>query len=269
MQAVDVSESTNVSGILFSDLDGTLLDHDSYRPSDAATAALRRLGLAGVTVVAVTSKTAAEVRMVLRELRLSLPAVVEGGGAILDRNGIERVIGLPRERLLPLLSMLRQAGVPVRGFSEMSAMELTTRSGLDAVSAARANIRSASEPFAVLDEVDLELERRIVETVEAGGACVTRGGRFWHLMGQDVDKASGVRLILEEWPGLTPPTAAVGDAWNDLTMLDLVDLGYLLGDAVPESKIPRGVTRLDEHGPAGFVEVVSRLFGRWSLPAVE
>jgi mannosyl-3-phosphoglycerate phosphatase len=263
------SASTWTSGILFSDLDGTLLDHESYLPSETAISTLRRLEQSGVKVVAVTSKTAAEVRELLFELRLDPPAVVEGGGAILDGDGVERVIGLPHERLVAMLPALREAGAAVRGFSEMSATELAQRSGLDSAKAALAKTRAASEPFVVLHQVDVELERRMAEVAESLGASVTRGGRFWHLTGRDIDKASGVQLILEGWPGGAPHTAAVGDAWNDLPMLSLVDQGFLLGNAVPDSRVPRGVIRLAELGPTGFVEAVTRLAHDWNLPVVE
>ncbi len=47
--------------MLFTDLDGTLLDLQTYRPSASAVAALRALAANRVAVAAVSSKTAAEI----------------------------------------------------------------------------------------------------------------------------------------------------------------------------------------------------------------
>ncbi len=59
-------------------------------------------------------------------------------------------------------------------------------------------------------------------------------------------------------------TAAIGDAWNDLPMLEEVELGFLLGDAVEPEAVPPGVTRLKRTGPQGFVDAVGRILDTWN-----
>ena len=69
--------------LVFSDLDGTLLDHESYSfaPARAALAALAEIG-AGVVLA--TSKTAAEVAPLRAALGLAgWPAIVENGAGLL------------------------------------------------------------------------------------------------------------------------------------------------------------------------------------------
>ena len=60
-------------------------------------------------------------------------------------------------------------------------------------------------------------------------------------------------------------TAAIGDAWNDLPMLEEVELGFLLGNAVEWEAVPPGVTRLEPTGPQGFVGAVGQILGAWNV----
>jgi mannosyl-3-phosphoglycerate phosphatase len=73
--------------ILFSDLDGTLLDHDDYR-WQAAGPALDRLKAARIPLVLNSSKTMAEIRALRDELGNTDPFIVE--------NGAESVAPTPR-----------------------------------------------------------------------------------------------------------------------------------------------------------------------------
>ena len=256
--------------MLFSDLDGTLIDFHSYQPTDEARAALRALDAAGVAVVPVSSKTAAEVAPLMEELGLAGPAVTEGGAVVLEESGRQRLTGPPRAALIEVLREMQGLPLPVRGMSQMTADEVCSRTGLTAAAAARAMQRSGSEPFVALGELgsrELELMR---ETAHAHGAATVRGGRFWHLLGAGVDKGTAVAALCVSWPGARPEaTAAVGDAWNDLPMLELVDLGFLLGGAVEAEAVPARVQRIASPGPQGFAEAVRRLQRAWGLAAAE
>ena len=240
-------------GILFTDLDGTLLDFESYRPSPAACELVVALARDGILTVPVTSKTAAEVLEIMTDLQVAPIAVVEGGAVLLHEDGSSRIMGLHRERLVAVLHELRDEGWPVRGFSDMTANEVADLTGLEHDAASRAMERSASEPFVIGPTVQAkedDLRRRAAEL----GAAVTRGGRFWHLIGAGVNKGTGICAVLDtlELP-YRPTTGAVGDAWNDLAMLERVDHGYFLGGRVPRSQLPERVRCIAADGPGGFV----------------
>ena len=69
--------------IVFSDLDGTLLDHDSYG-YDAAAAALAALRARNIPLILCSSKTAAELVPLRAELGFeNCAAIVENGAGIL------------------------------------------------------------------------------------------------------------------------------------------------------------------------------------------
>ncbi|MBE0618185.1 MAG: HAD-IIB family hydrolase, partial [Proteobacteria bacterium] len=74
--------TTPPPGIVFSDLDGTLLDHESYG-WEPARPALRALRQAGVPLVLCSSKTRAEMLEVQHRLGVTGPFIPENGGAVL------------------------------------------------------------------------------------------------------------------------------------------------------------------------------------------
>ena len=67
--------------IIYTDLDGSLLDHQSYSFAPAANF-LERLGNLTIPVIPVTSKTRNEVLSLRKSLNSRHPFVVENGAAI-------------------------------------------------------------------------------------------------------------------------------------------------------------------------------------------
>jgi mannosyl-3-phosphoglycerate phosphatase family protein len=253
-------------GLLFTDLDGTLLDHHSYQPSEEALEAVADLRRSGVWTIPVSSKTRAELIHLSETAAFAALAVVEGGAVLVDTDGSSEVVGLPRSRLVEILEEIRSRGVGVRGFSAMPVAEVCARTGLSDAAARRAMEREASEPF-VVTEPDPPGATRLVELAATLGVGLERGGRFWHLVGRDVDKGAAVGRVLDRLdPERSLPTAAVGDAWNDLPMLAAVDHAFLLGEAVTPEETPPGVLRLPTVGPEGFCDAIRRLRnGPWKF----
>lgn len=76
-----------------------------------------------------------------------------------------------------------------------------------------------------------------------------------------VDKSLGVRTLLKELGGDHEPVAlAVGDAAVDLGMLQMAELGFVLGHAPAAVRAP-GVARTRAPYQAGLAEAVGRLLG--------
>ena len=68
--------------IVFTDLDGTLLDHESYGYAPALPL-LSRLRAAGIPLILASSKTAAEIAPLRADLGFAdCPAIVENGAGI-------------------------------------------------------------------------------------------------------------------------------------------------------------------------------------------
>jgi mannosyl-3-phosphoglycerate phosphatase len=217
--------------LILTDLDGTLLDHDTYS-AEAARPALASALERGVPVVPCSSKTLAEMRTIARRLSLApAPLIVENGGAIwfpdrwnaipaaageLADGGRLLALGVTADVIRPQLAAISAAsGVQVRGFSGMTDTEVAERTGLPLEVAALARRRLFSEPFLCVDgQPDLASLNAAAATA---GLRVTRGGRFFHLIGP-IDKGSAAGVVVSACPPGTR-TLGLGDAPNDLSLL--------------------------------------------------
>lgn len=265
--------------IVFTDLDGTLLDHEDYS-WQAARPALEYLKAHRVPVIPVTSKTRSEVEELRRELGLEDPFVVENGGGVfvptasgLELDGADR--GAPEQRdgyrvlilgaeypvLRRFVEELPEAWA-VRGFGDMSLEEIRELTGLGRAAAERARRREFTEPLVVPEERLEALE----ETVRRAGLRLTRGGRFHHLMGEGQDKGEAVRCLILAYRRRLESrrsaeelaTLGLGDSWNDLGMLEAVDVPVLVPNprGTPVELERPDLRRAPAPGPAGWSAAV-------------
>lgn len=263
--ADSVSRPSPLTGLLLTDLDGTLLDHDTYQPSRESLEIVVALRRVGVVTVPVTSKTAAEVRHLAGSVAFGPVAVVEGGAVAIVDDDL-RILGPGRAQLRSFLVEIREdLGLDLRGFGDMTDLEVAARCDLDLTAARRAMDRQASEPF-VIETGGTEVASRVQRLATDRGFTITRGGRFWHLVGAGVDKGASVDWLRRHLRGEDRPVAAVGDAWNDLPMLAAADAGVLLGSTVDDDDIPTGVERVAVGGPRGFERAVSRISSQLGWP---
>lgn len=207
--------------VIFTDLDGTLLDKDTYS-WEPARPALERVQALGVPLVFVTSKTRAEVEHWRRRLHNTDPFVVENGAAAVIPGAAQLEWGTPYPMLCEALRVAaRVAGCPVRGFHQMDVPEIAEVTGLTLEEAARAARREFDEPFLVEGP---DGRHSLLEAIEHTGLRHTEGGRFYHLHGQN-DKAVAVAAIIDHYRKLhgEVTTAGLGDAPNDAEFLKVVD----------------------------------------------
>jgi len=275
--------------VVFTDLDGSLLDERTYAWAPAREA-LERLRAEGVPVVPCSSKTREEIDALVGELGLGGPFVAENGAVIVmpaghlpfeppgARRAGDRLVvtaGVSRDRLVRSLAELAaEAGVRVLGFAGMSEGEIARRTGLDPAAAARANRREGDEPFLILDEP--EAGRQAIRRAAAGrGLRVTAGGRFLHLTG-DVDKGRAVQNLVAWYrqAGRTVSTVGLGDAANDLPLLGAVDRPIVIprADGAPDPLLARAMPHAEQAprpGPAGWNEAMLAVLNGDRLPAVE
>lgn len=263
---------TSARRVVATDLDGCLLDARTYR-WEAARPALDALRQRGIPLVLCSSKTRAEMAPLHAELGLDAPYIFENGGGIvippgapwsrLVRRGAGPLLvrlGVPlRDLALALVEIARDAGARLRGFSRLSAREVSDLTGLSEAKAALAQKREHGEPF-VLEAGDEQALRR---AAERRGLRITRGGRFHHLTGPH-DKGKAVRQVL----ALLAPESSIGlgDAENDLGLLRAVDLPILVPrpdgcvDAALAQAFPQA-QRAPLPGPEGWNQAVLRVLG--------
>lgn len=263
--------------LLFTDLDGTLLDHETYEV-EPALPAVRRLLELKIPIILCSSKTAAEMIPLRRRLGIPDPFIVENGGGIYfpagfgvrvpearTRGDFQRLaLGPPIEVLVEFLKRFSdRRQIAVRTFLDYSPEELASEVGLTREAAERALEREFDLPYHPLPP---ELQAQLEERARRHGLRVARGGRFFHLTGQ-FDKGSAVHrlaAVFGQFWGEQPVTIALGDSLNDLEMLRAVDDPIIIPN--PESTaalseaIP-GASTAHQAGPAGWNSAVLSLVG--------
>jgi len=259
---------------IFTDLDGTLLSETSYEPGPALPV-LKKCQESNIPVVFCSSKTAAEITYTRKTLGNTDPFIVENGGAIYIPKGNLPVtdvtvrhtenfyvieIGDPVASLRKALkSAAKKAGAKVRGMGEMSVEEVCKLTGLGRPQAKMAMERQFDEPF-ILDSGNPErLEREIRQL----GYSITKGGRFFHILGGN-DKGKAAKILSSIYKTLLPDlhTIGIGDAENDIPLLRAVDRAFLVKKPSGKwEKLPSlpNLTKIDLVGPQGWAKAVSHI----------
>jgi len=263
--------------VVYTDLDGTLLDHDTYR-FDEAQDALSRLRQAEIPVVFCSSKTRAEIEVIRREMGNDDPFICENGGAVfipgetvaLETSDLEeregyRVIelGEPYGVLVNRFRALRDGeGFKMSGFSDWTAEEIAGKTGLSIEAARLAGRREYSEPFEFYEDT---WRYEALETqIREEGLQITRGGRFHHLIGNN-DKGEAVQHLTDRYaaglPGKEVVTIGLGDGANDVPMLRRMDVPVVIRKKTGLWETVEG--RKDTYfskasGPGGWAEAIDR-----------
>jgi mannosyl-3-phosphoglycerate phosphatase len=260
--------------IIFSDLDGTLLHPETYS-FEAARQALDIIKAREIPLILSSSKTHREVELYRNRLGNDDPFITENGGAVFvpvgyfssevsckgERQGnfIITAMGRPYAAIRrELIALRKRLEVPVIGFGDMTVEEVSALTGLPRDQAALSRDRDFSEPFLFEQGTD----EGFLKALSASGLRWTRG-RLYCLMG-DHDKGAGVRLLKmcykQEYG--TVRTIGIGDAWNDLPLLQEADDCVLVQkqDGSYDQKVDlSGLIRADGVGPEGWNKAVLAL----------
>ena len=276
--------------ILFSDLDGTLLNTETYA-YEAALPIIEHLKAQGVPVIPVTSKTRAEVETLIQEVGLTDPFVTENGSAIYilrescpfelpegEDDGPYRVLQLGVSYVMAragLKAIAQEIGRPLKGFGDLSVDQVQQLTGLDAKDAKQAKMREFTEPF--LTPKNTTPERLTAAAAEMGFRVVV-GDRFSHLIGAVAGKGAAVHKLVSLYATTFPDTETIttvglGNSPNDLDMLENVDQAIVMpGPSGPHPRLAdRGWQIAPEPAPEGWAIAVNQVLeslGRLSNSAM-
>ena len=266
--------------VVFTDLDGTLLDHDDYS-FDTARPALAQLEALHIPVILTTSKTATEVLSLRRELDNQHPFIVENGGTIVIPKEYFKTATLPHaanedaefiyyqlvtsyREIIKLLHALREEyGFKFTGFADMRPTELAKETGLSLDYAILAKRRDSTEP--IKWEGDAASLQLLKDKLAEHNLNIIQGGRFMHVRA-NVDKADGVEILIDayrqEFPDTDWTSIGLGDGGNDLAMLNLVDQAVVINPKTGTRPLvvdnPNSLIT-DAPGPAGWNDAMLQL----------
>lgn len=263
--------------IIFTDLDGTLLDYHTYSYT-AALPSLELIKEKNIPLVLCSSKTRAEIEQWKNRIDNSHPFISENGGGIfiphayfsaddlqsvwprveLVNGYAVLVLGTPYTILRETLEELRKDGFEVRGFGNMDAATVAQITDLSPEDAELAKRREFDEPFVFSGE-RTRLEALAAVIQEKSLQCIA-GGRLFHLTGNN-DKGKAVKILTQlyrkKFGEIT--TVALGDSPNDFSMLEHVDHPILVRNHRGEHDLRLTLPNLikaDGIGPEGWNKAV-------------
>ena len=227
--------------LVFTDLDGSLLDHDTYSFTSALPA-ITLLKEKNIPLIFCTSKTRAEIEELKLQLDNIHPFIPENGGALFIPKGYFShrfhftrensqyfIVELctPYPKIREVLNQMRTLFPgKLRGFGDLTTKEVANLCGFSLSHATLAKRREYDEPFIVEDE---SLEDALKTIASRSHLRIYRGGRFYHLIGNS-DKGKAVLLLRDLYreKAAKLKMVALGDSLNDLPMLKVVDYPILV-----------------------------------------
>lgn len=255
--------------IVVTDLDGTLLDHQTYEFIPALNA-IAELSRQEIPIILNSSKTQAEILAIRQELNNQEPFVCENGGLLCISNyessdsqdSTTQYLGVPRHQFLDSLDLIKKKlELNYQGFAESSVEDVVSWTGLTTSDALKAMQRQATEPLLWQDS-EQALDNFRQELAKLALQCI-KGGRFCHVMGL-FNKASCFPKLKEYYSQRWQEEIgiiALGDSPNDLPMLEEADHAVVIPSIKGANLQPNqsSVYFATQPGPHGWREGIDFL----------
>ncbi len=278
----------NINAIVYTDLDGSLLDHHTYSYQPAIPT-LDKLAAENIPLVFNTSKTFAELLIWQKELNNTHPMIVENGSAIyipkdyfsdevitninqtysFKVQGDFYVLMLSQERCHwqgLIQSIEKNYSGDFLTFEKMGTQGIIESTGLSEDDAILANQRGFTEPVLWLASPDKK--KLFIKDLKDLGANITEGGRFLHVI-DDTDKGKALKILTELYEDQYKTkfeTIAAGDGKNDVGMLLSADIGLMIKSpthafpSIPQSVNSQSYIIFSEkYGPSAWAEGIDKL----------
>lgn len=263
-----------VQPVIFTDLDGTMLDRETYS-CEKAVPAIKFVQKERIPIVFCSAKTRSEQEVYRRKLAINDPFVVENGGAIFmgqgyfpfnfeysgTQSGYQVIeLGTSYSEIRNALDRLdKSVRAVIRGFADMSDREVATETGLSLDAARLARQREYSETLVLLPSAHTG---SIVQAITALGYNCSMGGRYYNVMGNN-DKGLATRILIDLFRKKygQVKTVAIGDSANDLPMLECVDVPVLVQkpDRSWEDVDLPHLYKVDAIGPEGWAKAMDEV----------
>jgi mannosyl-3-phosphoglycerate phosphatase len=260
--------------LVFTDLDGSLLNSHDYSFEDAAPA-LQLLRRNSIPLIFCTSKTRKEVETLRYRMVIDDPFIVENGGGIFfnkkktsfeipeaANTGDYLLIQLGQryETIRDFIKKNKQQ-FSVEGFGDWTVEVIQQLTGLTHEEAVFAKLREFTEPF-ILKKIQELAEFEAAAT--KAGLKIVKGGRFFHLIGEKQDKGKAVEIIKKIYQETrkTPVfSIGLGDSANDIPMLNSVDIPILIPhpDGTLESFEHPKLVKADYSGSKGWDQALRKV----------
>ena len=251
--------------LIFTDLDGTLLDRDNFK-FDKVINYIRELIQRDIYIIPNSSKTHGEINNFNLELGEDLPFIVENGAAIYKLNLINssfpEKISLSREISEILKIFEKKVSIKFRSkcifINKLSIDKQVKILGLSKQKIKFALNREYTIPL--LFDGSKNEKTSLLKSVSDAGLSLQEGGRVINLCDK-VSKAQAMKKVMKIFKKISKEeliTIGVGDNFNDLGMLKNSDIPCLVfNDKFTMEKINiNNCLVSNKPAPEGWEEVV-------------
>jgi hypothetical protein len=258
--------------LVVSDVDGTLLTHDKTL-TEAAKAAVRKLGAAGIGFTITSSRPSIGMGFLIEQLAITLPVGAFNGSSIVDAamNPVEQHL-IPASVVARSLDVLREFGTDVWLFTPD---QWLTKNG-DGEYVPKEKLAIKADPTVIGDFTpylskackvvgslsDFEklkhCEAAMQQALGKQATAVRSQDYYLDITPPGVNKGTFVQAMARRLGISTDAVATIGDMHNDVAMFDVSGLSFAMGNASDEVKThARRVTLSNEEdGFAHAMQIV-------------
>ncbi len=248
-----------MSLLIFSDLDGSLMEHETYSV-EPAKPALAEIKKRAIPLILNSSKTAVEINAIQQLHGFTGAFICENGAALYEHSQAKPIsFGQPSKQWLPQLHALRETKkLKFAGFSDWSPAEISSLTGLNLEQAAQAKQREYSEPILWRDSTTAKTE--FLEELKRHELQLLEGGRFFSIQSR-YDKSDAMKWLTEKHAPHSDEviTVALGDSPNDMAMLNTADIAVIIKSAKSDQihcPDAEKIIRTIKPGPAGWNDAI-------------
>ena len=248
--------------VIFTDLDGTLLNHDDYS-FDEAKDMISFLNKNKIPIIFTTSKTKKECEALQKKMSIADPFIVENGAAIFfpKQDDSYKIIklGLTHKEIKKFIDRVKDK-FEILNFSNMSITQIIKYTNLSYDEAKMASQREYSEPFLIKDEKKLD---KLEILANKYGLKIIKGGRFYHLLSINQDKANALLYLMNYYKDKV--SIALGDSYNDINMLKVANIAILIpqnSDKFIDSNLPN-LIKAPCKGAKGWSESLKKVLKQY------
>lgn len=273
--------------IIFTDLDGTLLELESYAYTPVAPL-VAQVTTHNIPIIFCSSKTAAEQVIYRHVLGLNTPFIVENGAAIfipetyfsfefsyhrlatyLKQQFKVIELGINVVTIRQILAHLRtELGLSFHSYVDLTLAEISQLTGLDSAAAQQASQRDYSETilqwyltpaYNSIESMQHYLSQHLTQ-YECQGI---KGSQFYTVSSIKGDKGIAVQLLshLYRCQYKQILTLGIGDGLNDAPMFTAVDQAFLVqkpNQTWADISLPH-LIKIEAIGPKGWAQIIQPL----------
>lgn len=234
--------------LIFSDVDGCLINGE-HTDFVLINDYLQRVANHGFTLILASAKTASEIIKLNTQINLPGPFIIENGAGILFKDNPQianqEIVNLDNYYLLKLVSakpdvQTLSAFCPKTSLlTQMSDQNLCSITGLSLENATLAKTRFFTEPIYIQNLTDAAL-RLLKSRLRKAKFYFIQTNKFLHVyLHKNIHKASAIRFLQHHYyQNKLCRCSAIGDSFNDYSMLNLCHQAYFITQ-IPAAEYPK------------------------------